>query len=71
MKRVKNIIGGFGYSEDALLGINSRPAINNIITDKLGLSPIALNSAQIFRMGFRVWYTSTEDIKFRVTEDKK
>ena len=36
MKRVKNIIGGFGYSEDALLGINSRPAINNIITDKLG-----------------------------------
>lgn len=67
----KNIIGGFGYNEDGILGINTRPAINNILTDKLGLSDIALNSSQIFKYGFKVWYTSTEDVKFRVNEDKK
>ena len=66
-----NIIGGFGYNEEGLLGINTRPAINNIITDKLGLSPIALNSSQVFEYGFRVWYTSSEDVKFRVDSDKK
>ncbi len=66
----KNIIGGFGYNEEGLLGINTRIAINNIITVEAGLSPIELNADSIFTMGFHVWYTSSEDVKFRVESDK-
>lgn len=65
-----NIIGGFGFNENGILGINTRIAINNIITVEAGLSPIDLNADSIFIMAFRVWYTSSEDVKFRVESDK-
>ena len=61
-----NIISGFGYNDDAILGIDTRRAIINIVVDAGSLVPIDILTNQMFDMTFGVWYTSTEDIKFTV-----
>lgn len=68
----ERVIGGFGYDENGILGIDTPRAIINIIcdiTNQTVLSSGFTNANKIFELGFRVWYVSSEDIKFRVKKD--
>lgn len=68
----ERIIGGFGYDEDGILGINTPTAMVNIICSILGetvLSSGITDPNDMLEFGFSVWYTSSENIKFRVKKD--
>jgi hypothetical protein len=68
----ERVMGGFGYNEDGVLGLDSTRAIINIICDITGQSVLEsgfTNQNKIFEIGFRIWYISSEDIKFRVKKD--
>lgn len=67
-----NVIKGLSYSEPSYLGFSGRKAIVNIAYDILGISSLidlTLVNSDIPRIGFRVWYTTQEDVKFTTYKD--